>query len=546
MPASPIKVTSHVGRDLLASAASFKNEATVVWEYVANSLQYFDPTGAPRVLVDIRPKRKEIVISDNGLGMDQVGLNRFFQMHGENRDRLAGRPGRGKFGTGKSAAFGIGTLLRVDTRRAGLRNVVALSRAAIDGSSGDEIPVEWLVRNEATTEPSGTTVTISGIVLPRIESASVIEYIERHLKAFRGFGPEVAVNEHVCVYREPSISAEYTFQPPEKISAAIGEVKLTVQVSQAPLSETDQGVCITAGAGNMVAIERAGMERKEFGSYLLGTVDVPALESSNSPIQPYDSSRSLMLNPQHPVALALISFIGAKLEEVRLKLVADSRERRKTEQARRLASEANKIADILNADFKNIQQRLETIRAASVPGGAPARAGDADAGGTDGDQWVSGTATPGETAVGAKEVSRGSGSQRPAPIVPTSGTPKKDGDNPVDPSGGRGTRKKPSGGFKVEFRNLGKDEGRSLYDPNALEILINLDNAVVAAALGDGAVENPQFRRLAYEIAFTEYALALGWETTKADPELPANDLLYEVRRSLNRIAIAAAALYRE
>ena len=42
-----LKVTSHVGRDLLASAASFKSEAAVVWEYVVNSLQYVDP-GGPR------------------------------------------------------------------------------------------------------------------------------------------------------------------------------------------------------------------------------------------------------------------------------------------------------------------------------------------------------------------------------------------------------------------------------------------------------------------------------------------------------------------
>jgi len=38
MTAQPqLKVTSHVGRDLLASAASFKNEAVVVWEYVVNT-----------------------------------------------------------------------------------------------------------------------------------------------------------------------------------------------------------------------------------------------------------------------------------------------------------------------------------------------------------------------------------------------------------------------------------------------------------------------------------------------------------------------------
>jgi hypothetical protein len=37
-----LKVTSHVGRDILGAAAVFKNEETAVWEYVVNSLQYVD------------------------------------------------------------------------------------------------------------------------------------------------------------------------------------------------------------------------------------------------------------------------------------------------------------------------------------------------------------------------------------------------------------------------------------------------------------------------------------------------------------------------
>src|SRR5271166_5078408 len=120
-----LKVRSHVGRDLLASAASFKNEAAVVWEYVVNSLQYVDPGISPRVQVTVMPGKKGIVISDNGSGMSVHELEHFFQMHGENLERRAGRAGRGKFGTGKSAAFGIANLLRVDTVRNGKRNVVS-------------------------------------------------------------------------------------------------------------------------------------------------------------------------------------------------------------------------------------------------------------------------------------------------------------------------------------------------------------------------------------------------------------------------------------
>jgi hypothetical protein len=62
-----------------------------------------------------------------------------------------------------------------------------------------------------------------------------------------------------------------------------------------------------------------------------------------------------------------------------------------------------------------------------------------------------------------------------------------------------------------------------LYDPPTLTILINLDHALVSAALGDGHVEDTTFRRLSYEIAFSEYAMGLGYEISKQDPNIPAD-----------------------
>ena len=78
-----------------------------------------------------------------------------------------------------------------------------------------------------------------------------------------------------------------------------------------------------------------------------------------------------------------------------------------------------------------------------------------------------------------------------------------------------------------------------------MTILINLDHPLVRAALGDGSVEDPAFRRLSYEIAFSEYAMGLGYELSQQDPNMPPDDLLYEVRSTLNRISVAAVALYR-
>jgi len=543
-----IRVTSHVGRDLLAAAANFRTEASAVWEYVVNSLQYLDPRALPKVQVVVRPRLKVIEVMDNGRGMTEDGLRQFFKMHGENVDRLQGRPGRGKFGTGKSAAFGIGNVLKVDTRRGGLRNVVRIDRAMIEASQGEDISVDWAIRDEKTDYPNGTTITIEDIFLPKVKTAPIVEYIERHLQPFRARLPEVAVNEHICEYREPSIAETYSFCPVPSQVDVMGNAELVVNVSTEPLQANAQGIAVTTGLGNLVAIETAGIEGKEFGNYIFGSVDVPSLETADSPMEPYDPTRSLQLNPQHPVALVLLPFIGSKLEEVRKLQVSKLREARKTEEARRLAAGADRIAEILNEDFRSVMGRLNAIRSASArPGDVNSRFGDSAESGADEGVWVEGTLTPGEVEQPAKPDDQGlfTGEDRPDPAVPRSGHPDKDGRAAVDPAAGKGSKtRRPRGGFTVDFRHLGEEGDRSVFDRTSLAILINLDHPVVRSASREGEVEDVNFRRLAYEIAFTEYSVALGYETAQQDPDIPADDLLYEVRSTLNRVSVAAAPLY--
>lgn len=119
----PLKVTSHVGRGFLHSADLFRHPERVVWEYVVNGLQYSEPGVSPLVRVSVETSPRRIRIADNGRGMDREGLAQFFTLHAENQDRVAGKPGRGYFGTGKSAAFAIANVLRLDTVRNGRRSM---------------------------------------------------------------------------------------------------------------------------------------------------------------------------------------------------------------------------------------------------------------------------------------------------------------------------------------------------------------------------------------------------------------------------------------
>jgi len=542
-PETNLVVTTHVGRDVLAQAAQFKTEASAVWEYVVNSLQYVDPRVQPKVEVTV--KRESITISDNGAGMDEERLRHFFTMHAENLERRAGRIGRGKWGTGKSAAFGIANSLHVDTVRGGLRNVVELNRAAIEASDGEVIPLDWKVRNEPVDAPNGTVITISELLLPRVDKAVIIEYIERNLSAFRGTNPTVAVNSHVCEYHAPPVQKTHRFTPNEKQAAVLGDVELVIHASTKPLRDWEQGVAVLAGPGNLVAIERGGVERKEFGNYLFGEIDVPALETFETPLQPFDPSRSLTLSPKHPVVAVLVGFVGSRLEQVRQELVTNERSAREKEEARRLARHGNDLANLLNEDFVSQMQRLRDIRAAtSRPGAAAAQHGAAAGGDQEPDLWVEGLDEPGELETPSTAGGKGTAGGRPAPVIPKIGHPNDDGDSVVSPAGGEGQRKRPRGGFSVDFRNLGEDEDRSMYDPPAMTIIINKDHPVVAAALKGDGIESISFRRLSYEIAFSEYAIALSYEMVNRDPAMPADDVLYDIRATMKRITRAAAPLY--
>jgi len=53
------------------------------------------------------------------------------------------------------------------------------------------------------------------------------------------------------------------------------------------------------------------------------------------------------------------------------------------------------------------------------------------------------------------------------------------------------------------------------------------------------------FRRLAYEVAFTEYAIALAHELALRDEYMDFLDPIQDVRETIDRISRRAASLYR-
>jgi hypothetical protein len=540
-----LKVTSHVGRDLLQSAQLFRHEHAVVWEYVSNGLQYKDPATKPTVVVKVDVKAKTIQIRDNGRGMLMSDLQRYFQMHGENLDRKQGRPGRGYFGTGKSAAFGIANVLRISTVKDGRLSRVQLTRKDIDAcQDGEEIPIQILERETKTHVPNGTLVEIEDIFLKQIDIPSMIRHIERHIAHWPD--ATVIVNNHECQFIEPDINREFQFfTRGTPFQERLGDAQLTIKVAKAPLDDEFRGVAILS-QGVWYETTLAGCDRKPFAEYLFGALDVAVLGRDQSAIPAFDMSRSMRLNPRNEIVADILRFIGANLEQIRRDLERQDRERRQNEEQKRLQKQGSKIAKLINEHFKNWRKKLRSTM-------AKAGAGRDLLSSNDKNPPKEGVVLPGDELPGIIQEAWIGGENEPGPPGP--GPNRKHvrldetSEQKVAKRAAGATKPSPTGGFSVEFEKIGPNEKRAKYDRDNRTIYINLEHPRIAVEIANSKtrspVDDPNFLRMAYEIAFTEYAIALAQELSNAQFFFDPQDALVEVRQTLDDLSKAFATVWK-
>ena len=541
-----ITVSTHVARDFLQNAAYFSTVPKVVWEYVSNSLDNAKEGQPANVVVDIAST--VIQIADDASGMSRKDLQNFFQMHGENIQRKRGKRVRGRFGTGKCAAFGIANCFRIDATKDGMRNVVELHRRDIEAAkSGEPFPVRDVVVDELTDQSDGTIVEIRDFNVKHLDIEGTIIYIERHLSRYRQRA-RVVINGQECQFEEPQASEQFTFSPPPEVAKHIGDVTLLVKISPVPLEAENNGVDILSH-GIWHETTLAGLQNKEMAQYLFGEVDVPILEDKEWPIPAFDNTRNNALNVQNPVVAVLFGWIAQELEKVRQKLVEAERARRQSEEAKKLEKEASRIAEVLNEDFEKLQMEFEFARRVSSRQGKvkiseivgsqiellPGEGREPTAWQVAGNPHGKGTRGEGPSGPGD--------TPRPGPdLIPGSqpGSPK----SPID-----GPQKRRRGLFSIEYRNETAGRYRSRYDRESRTIIINLDHPQIVGAYQSSGknTESRQFREISYEVAIVEYAQAIPFEKIdQAGDQYQASEALFDVRDTINRLARRIAEILSE
>jgi len=529
-----ILVTSHVSRDFEQSAQYFSTYEKVVWEYVSNSLD--GAKDNQQVTVSVEITKNKITVVDNGRGMSRDELKGFFQMHGENLHRKRGKATRGRFGTGKSAAFGVANQLAIDTVQNGRRNQVLLTRRDIrSAKDGGNFPAKHLVDDEQTGDQDGTMVTVTafaGRSKPSVERVS--RYVIRFLGRYRGRA-QVRINGITCEFKEPVHEVLARLRTPELLHSHLGNIELVIKKSRVPLQKELQGIDILSN-GILHETSLIGIEDGEHSKYIFGEVDVPILEDGEWDIPPFDNTRNLQLNDQNPAVARLKGWLTKELKAVHARLAHEADEKRRSDQAKRLRKEAKRISDILNDDFVEQELKLERARRASDRAGAMAIA---DTPGDDGVLPGEGEIPTNVQQAGNEHGEGNGGSEAGEGETPRPGPSLIEGEDKGRKTGQKeGKQRRRRGIFSLDYENASEEEKRSRFDPETKTIWINLDHLQIAQALmrSKGSTSSQQFREMSCEVAAVEYALALEHVRVENDEANDPEDSLYNVRETIDRI----------
>ncbi|WP_347069643.1 ATP-binding protein [Flavobacterium sp. WV_118_3] len=152
----------HLGISLYSKLPS------VLSELVSNSWD----ADADSITIDFydQPSKKEIIYTDDGIGMSFDELNDKFLLIGRNRrkdphERVTKkmRPVIGKKGLGKLSVFGICDVIEIESVKDGKKNHFQMNLADIKSSDGSYNPTLLCPKDSSTSKANGTTLHLKSI-----------------------------------------------------------------------------------------------------------------------------------------------------------------------------------------------------------------------------------------------------------------------------------------------------------------------------------------------------------------------------------------------
>jgi hypothetical protein len=232
-----------------------------------------------------------------------------------------------------------------------------------------------------------------------------------------------------------------------------------------------------------------------------------------------------------------LGWLSEELEKVRVELVKQERERRKSEVAKQLAEQAQKIAEVLNEDFIQQEMELELRHKVAKRSGGRSVSEILDEQGQlwpgNGDESTPWELTGQPHGAGKRGQLAGAGdTSRPGPTArPGNQLGSKQTTTP-------GKAQQRHAVFSIDYENAAT-ASRARYERETETIFINLDHPQIANVFEAGGrrTDSQQFREICYEVAAVEYAIVLQYKRLDEEGEQDAREALDDVRRTINRVS---------
>jgi hypothetical protein len=517
-------------------------------EFSENAMQYRDKSVAAFVQITLGfkgGKLKKLEIADNGYGMDEDDFEAFFHCHGTNRERLAGKPGRGKFGLGgKQAIMGLGAKkARIESVKNGILHVVEWSR---------DDHANYAYEKKGTTDrPNGTSILLGGMDR-KVDLDQIKKTLRREHRNDLGHNV-MTVNGDRLSYTAPTFDREETYRPPAELISLIGNPVLTLRSTLEPLSKEERGVQIMAN--NVLHEDNylGDFTTRPQAARVYGSVDVPFLEIEDEEGVPaYSSERSQQLKRDNQRVGVLLPWINSCLASFIRILEEEHQKILDAKNTEELQRQADALSSVLTDAWRGLDITLP--RRKSTPNGinTPELSGiEAPTDPIPGDETpayrftkdgdVNITETPngdifilskGDHGVGGgKRTGTGSASVQLG-VVDDSGDPatlvKKV------------TKQRHSTAkIEVTLEHLTSAFPRATWDANECRLTLNLDTEELAGM----DFESDLFREKGTQIAIAEFAVVLvqtksNSNTSEFDPRQPI-EVLEAVRGAQNQLGKA-------
>jgi len=237
------------------------------------------------------------------------------------------------------------------------------------------------------------------------------------------------------------------------------------------------------------------------------------------------------LNLSNPLVASLLGWLHDCLREVGRELEEQEKERRTSEEAKQLAKQARDLERLLNDDFRSLQMQLDRIRRVAHTRQQELTNDVLPGTGTQQTEYQMGGPEHGEGSRG--DLAGGGEQERPGASLLTG--------EELGSAGRVSEQRQKQSTFHVEYRHEERQSPRSHYESDSRTIVINLDHPQVArAAQASGGIDGKQFQEMTHEIAFVEYAIALGHEKLNRDEFYSGSDALFDMRDTINRVSRVA------